>query len=224
MVREIHLFAARAAGTSTAAFTAAIRVAGRAVGARTVFSISDVMGEFVHADATAGAPRAADAILTWTSAQTRAWRDDVAALEAAGVPGVLDHDGSTLFAGERYDIVPGSGAVLISFALHRLARLDRQGFQAYWLDRHAEHGRRTLIPPNTYSQIHARPADTSLEALSEALAVPLDTRDGIAECLFPDIDAFRKQMARAEVAVEALEDEKNFIDHARSTFGLFRVE
>jgi len=50
------------------------------------------------------------------------------------------------------------------------------------------------------------------------------TRDGIAECLFPDLAAFHAQMARAEVAVEALEDEKNFIDHARSTFGLFRVE
>jgi len=90
--------------------------------------------------------------------------------------------------------------------------------------RHAEHGRRTLIPPNTYSQIHARPADASLEALSAALSVPLDTRDGIAECLFPDLAAFHTQMARAEVAVDALEDEKNFIDHARSTFGLFRVD
>jgi len=31
------------------------------------------MGEFVHADATAGAPRPADAILTWSP--VRPWRD-----------------------------------------------------------------------------------------------------------------------------------------------------
>ena len=224
MAREIHLFALRASGTSAADFAAAIRAAGRDLGARTVFSMAEVMGEFVHADATAGAPRPADAILTWSPAPSRPWRDDAAALQAAGVPALLDRGSSTLFAGERYDIVPGSGAVLISFALQRLDRLSREGFQSYWLDCHAEHGRRTLVPPNTYAQIHARPADAALEALSGALAVPLDTRDGIAECLFPDLAAFRTQMARAEVAVEALEDEKNFIDHARSTFGLFRVE
>lgn len=222
MAHEVHLFALRAPGASAAAFATAIRAAGRALGARTTFSIGEVMGEFVHADATAGAPRPADAILTWNP--VRPWRDDAAALATATQPGLLDRNSSTLFLGERHDIVPGSGAVLISFALQRLARLDREGFQTYWLEHHAEHGRRTLIPPNTYSQIHARPADASLEALSAALSVPLDTRDGIAECLFPDLDAFHTQMARAEVAVDALEDEKNFIDHARSTFGLFRVD
>ena len=55
MAPEIHLFALRGAGTSTADFAAAIRAAGRGLGARTAFSIADVMGEFVHADATAGA-------------------------------------------------------------------------------------------------------------------------------------------------------------------------
>ena len=59
MAPEIHLFALRGAGTSTADFAAAIRAAGRGLGARTAFSIADVMGEFVHADATAGAPRPA---------------------------------------------------------------------------------------------------------------------------------------------------------------------
>ena len=186
MAREVHLFALRASGASAADFAAAIRAAGRDLGARTTFSIGEVMGEFVHADATAGAPRPADAILTWSPVAALARRRGRAG-DSGAAPGLLDRGSSTLFLGERYDIVPGSGAVLISFALQRLARLDREGFQTYWLEHHAEHGRRTLIPPNTYSQIHARPADASLEALSAALSVPLDTRDGIAECLFPDL-------------------------------------
>jgi len=59
MAHEVHLFALRASGASAADFAAAIRAAGRDLGARTTFSIGEVMGEFVHADATAGAPRPA---------------------------------------------------------------------------------------------------------------------------------------------------------------------
>ncbi|MEO0033869.1 MAG: hypothetical protein RIS94_3627, partial [Pseudomonadota bacterium] len=126
---------------------------------------------------------------------------------------------STVAAGTRHAVLPGRDAIRLFFGLRRLPTLTREGFHDYWLNHHAEIGRR-LIPPYTYHQIHADAAMTDGAAAATGLAA--STYDGLVEVHFPDIDAFVRQLSRPEIAAEALEDEKNFIDHSRSQFWAFR--
>ena len=84
---------------------------------------------------------------------------------------------------------------------------------------HSDFGRR-LIPPYSYHQLHAR-ADLTNQAAS-AGGLPASTFDGIVEVHFPDMDALVAQVTRPSVAKDALEDERNFIDHARSAFFVYQ--
>ena len=137
----------------------------------------------------------------------------VATLDAAG--DLIDRGQSTILAFERHAILPGRDAIRLFFGLRRLPHLSREAFHDYWLNRHAEIGRR-LIPPYSYHQLHAHGDDTARLASETGLAA--STLDGVVEVHFPDTDAFTRQLSRPEVAQEALEDEKNFIDHDRSQF------
>ncbi len=139
--------------------------------------------------------------------------------EAAPLVALSDGARGTVFAGPRHAVLPGGDAIRLFFGLRRLERLTRAAFHDYWLNRHAEIGRR-LIPPYTYHQIHADEEATGALALQAGLSA--STYDGMVEVHFPDVDAFVRQLSRADVAAEALEDEKNFIDHARSQFWAFR--
>lgn len=131
----------------------------------------------------------------------------------------VDRQRASLLATRRHAILPGRDAIRLFFGLRRLERLSRAQFQDYWLNVHAHLGRR-LIPPYTYHQLHA--LDDPDQALSAALATatgwPVATFDGVVEVHFPDLPAFVAQLSRREVAEEALADERNFIDHARSLF------
>ncbi len=132
----------------------------------------------------------------------------------------VDHARSTLLASYRHAILPGGDAIRLFFGLRRLERLTLAGFHNYWLNRHAELGRR-MIPPYTYHQLHADPAMTAVMAAAAGLSP--STLDGVVEVHFPDIAAFVAQLSRPEVAEEALADERNFIDHARSIFWAYRT-
>lgn len=137
----------------------------------------------------------------------------------AALAGVLDKRRSTLLAFRRHDVLPGRDAIRLHFALRRLARLTLEEFHDYWLNRHAQLGRR-LIPPFSYHQLHADPAETANWAAQAGLAA--SDLDGVVEVHFPNVAALVSQLSRPEVASEALEDEKNFIDHARSEFWAYR--
>lgn len=133
--------------------------------------------------------------------------------DAAALVALSDADRSEVFKGIRHAVLPGGNAIRLFFGLRRLDRLSRAEFQDYWLNRHAEFGRR-LIPPYTYHQIHACDGPGSA-------ALGGSTFDGIVEVHFPDVAALVRQLSRSEVAEEALADERNFIDHARSRFWAF---
>ncbi|MFM6831260.1 MAG: EthD domain-containing protein, partial [Novosphingobium sp.] len=118
-----------------------------------------------------------------------------------------DRARSTVLVATRQAVLPGRDAIRLFFGLSRLDALTRAAFHDYWLNRHAQIGRR-LIPPFTYHQLHADAALTQRAATTSGLT-PSDY-DGIVEVHFPDTDALIRQLSRTEVAQEALEDEKNF--------------
>ncbi|WP_380876233.1 hypothetical protein ACFB49_07870 [Sphingomonas sp. DBB INV C78] len=132
----------------------------------------------------------------------------------------IDPVRSTVLATTRHAILPGVDAIRLFFGLRRLERLSQAEFQDYWLNRHADFGRR-LIPPYTYHQLHADPQATG--EVAAATGLPASTFDGVVEVHFPDVPALVAQLSRPDVAQDALADERNFIDHARSIFWAYRT-
>lgn len=141
--------------------------------------------------------------------------EDAPALVAALGEGV----GGSALAFRRHAVLPGRDAVRLYFGLRRLEHLTLAQFHDYWLNRHADFGRR-LIPPYTYHQLHADP--DAAARLAEATGLAASSLDGVVEVHFPDVDALVRQLSRADVAEGALADERNFIDHARSQFWAYR--
>ncbi|WP_165323815.1 EthD domain-containing protein [Rhizorhabdus phycosphaerae] len=122
----------------------------------------------------------------------------------------LDRARSLAFVGTGYEIVGGEGDVALFCPLVRLGHLTAAGFQRYWLDVHADFGRRN--PVNGYRQIHPRGSATQPAGLPDA---PFD---GVAQALFADLPAMQARLASPDIAGDAYEDERRFIDHARSAF------
>ncbi|HUD29748.1 MAG TPA: EthD domain-containing protein [Novosphingobium sp.] len=142
-----------------------------------------------------------------------------AARIVASLGGEVDAQASTVLAFTRHAVLPGRDAVRLYFGLRRLDRLGLADFHDYWLNRHADFGRR-LIPPYTYHQLHADPGETT--RLARPTGLSASTLDGVVEVHFPDVDALVRQLSREDVAQGALEDERHFIDHARSQFWAYR--
>jgi hypothetical protein len=125
----------------------------------------------------------------------------------------VDGSRSAAVAGEEHVIVGGDEAVLLVYALRRLSALTHEQFCDHWLNRHAEFGRR--VPGlRGYRQFHADESATA--AAAAAAGVGITDLDGVAEAFYADVQDFLALMATPEVAADAMEDEKRFIDHARS--------
>ncbi len=221
---EVQMFLVRAFGIYPALFEERIteevqEACGEAC--RLAFRLSDdVLEDLAHAKAIQGAGDRWEAIVSFTA-------DDLADAEAQvrdlseRLRGMADPLRSTVLVTERHAIVPGGGPVVLSFMLRRLERLTPAQFYDYWLNTHADFGRRNILPPRTYAQLHADAAASA--RLTAAAGFARRDYMGIAECTFPTIADFQAQLQRVEVARDALEDERNFIDHNRSVFDLFRV-
>lgn len=210
MATETHLLLFRPAGQDAANFAKALRAALPSGASLALALPDDALPALAHA---AGRDRdVPDALVTLPADLADA---------ASSFAGSGDPARSAVIAVRRHAVLPGRDAIRLFFGLRRLPTLTRAAFHDYWLNHHAQIGRR-LIPPFTYHQLHADEAGTLRAATASGLA-PSDY-DGIVEVHFPDTDALIRQLSRTEVAQEALEDEKNFIDHARSRFWAFREE
>lgn len=202
---EIHLLLYRKPEQTAEAFPAAMRAA-LPPGATLALALpDDALPSLAHA--ADRSPEVPDALVLLPDGA------DAAALVAAS-----DASRACTVAAVRHAILLGRDAIRLFFGLRRLPQLSQPAFHDYWLNRHAMIGRR-LIPPYSYHQLHADSVAT--DAASTATAIPPIDLDGIVEVHFPDIDAFVRQLSRKEVAEEALEDERNFIDHSRSFFWAF---
>lgn len=105
--------------------------------------------------------------------------------------------------------------VKLVFALRRLPHLSRQEFQRYWREQHAPlvEKHRAALGIRRYVQLHTieTPANEGLRLSRQAP----EAFDGIAELWFDALELPATPEAAA-AALELLEDERRFIDHARS--------
>ncbi len=109
--------------------------------------------------------------------------------------------------------------IKLTFCLHRLPNLTREAFQRYWFETHAplvaKH--RVALGIRRYVQMHA--ATTELNnAIRSGRGAP-EMYDGVAELWwdsFDDLAAATQSPQGQAGGLELLEDERKFIDLARS--------
>jgi uncharacterized protein (TIGR02118 family) len=113
--------------------------------------------------------------------------------------------------------------IRLVFTLRRLPHLSREEFQRYWRETHAPLVRKhaEVLRIRRYVQLHSLDASANVE-LRASRGAP-EEYDGVAELWWDSLDEFgavlRHPEARAAGA-ELLEDERRFIDLARSPIWL----
>ena len=113
--------------------------------------------------------------------------------------------------------------IKLVFALRRRQDLSRDEFQRYWRERHAplvrEHA--DTLGIRRYVQTHTLP-DGVHAALRMSRGAP-EPYDGVAELWFDSLEALANGVASDDgqaAATALLDDERRFIDHARSPLWL----
>jgi uncharacterized protein (TIGR02118 family) len=109
--------------------------------------------------------------------------------------------------------------IKLTFCLTRLPHLSREDFQAYWWNTHAPlvASVAETLQIRRYVQLHSSPAEVSA-GIRESRGGP-EGYDGVAELWFDSLEALAENGRRPEAQAAAallLEDEKRFIDLARS--------
>ncbi|MBY0280057.1 EthD domain-containing protein [Candidatus Binatia bacterium] len=117
--------------------------------------------------------------------------------------------------------------IKLTFCLHRLPSLSRDAFQRYWREQHAPLVARhaSTLRIRRYVQMHSLPeGDPVNGGLRASRGAPQDY-DGVAELWWDDLDdlaaATASEAGRA-ASLALLEDERRFIDLARSPLWLGR--
>lgn len=144
-------------------------------------------------------------------------------LLAAHLGDHLDRAASALIAGTEHHILPGWGSLQLVFALRRLPAMRQASFQDYWLHRHVVHPLGVVQRGGVlrYRQFHAD--DVLTARWAGPLGCGIADFDGVAEVYYRHPDEIVEGFSRPEVARDALEDERRFIDHARSFIGFYRI-
>lgn len=107
--------------------------------------------------------------------------------------------------------------IKISFCLTRLPHLSREAFQTYWRETHAPlvAERAEVLRIRRYVQSHTLP-DEAFAALAASRG-GAGVYDGVAELWWDSLeDLANNDPAARQAGMELLEDEKRFIDLARS--------
>jgi uncharacterized protein (TIGR02118 family) len=107
----------------------------------------------------------------------------------------------------------------LTFCLHRLPRLSRAEFQRYWREQHAPLVRRhaAALRIQRYVQMHT--FDDPLNGALQASRGAAQEYDGVAELWWDsraDFEAATQSPEGQAASLELLEDERRFIDLARS--------
>ena len=108
--------------------------------------------------------------------------------------------------------------IKLTFCLHRLSSLSRESFQKYWFENHAplvaKH--QEVLRIRRYVQMHST-SHSANDAIRATRMGP-EMYDGVAELWWDSIDdaLANPTPARQAAGFELLEDERKFIDLARS--------
>lgn len=110
--------------------------------------------------------------------------------------------------------------VKLVYCLRRLPNLSCAEFQSYWRERHGPlvKERATVLGIRRYVQVHTFDSPLN-EALARSRGIVEEPFDGVAEIWWEDMQAFSGSMGTDEgrrAAQELLDDERKFIDFARS--------
>jgi hypothetical protein len=131
----------------------------------------------------------------------------------------LDPAGVAVLVGREIAITRGDGPIYNIMPLRRLPSLSHDEFMHHWFDRHATLGEG--VEGVRYRQNHVDYAAT--DALAAEVGLTFEPMDGLTESFFDSVDAAVAILSQKEVEVDAIEDEKRFIHHPRSQFGLYET-
>jgi hypothetical protein len=131
----------------------------------------------------------------------------------------LDCAHAAILVGREIAITSGDGPVYNIMPLRRLPALDHDEFMRHWFDRHATLGEG--VEGVRYRQNHVDYPPT--DALAARLRLDFAPMDGLTESYFDSVEAAVAILSQEDVAVGAIEDEKRFIDHGRSQFGIYET-
>lgn len=109
--------------------------------------------------------------------------------------------------------------IKLTFCLVRLPHLTREAFQDYWINQHGPlvASVADVLRIRKYVQLHSLPAEANA-GIRQSRGAP-EEYDGVAELWFDSIEAVLENGRRPEAQAAGLmllEDEKTFIDLARS--------
>ena len=108
--------------------------------------------------------------------------------------------------------------IKLTFCLHRLPHLTRAAFQRYWYEQHAPlvAKNREVLRIRRYVQMHSV-SDAMNDAIRASRNAP-EMYDGVAELWWDSIEDLGGPQTPERIAAgqELLEDERKFIDLARS--------
>jgi uncharacterized protein (TIGR02118 family) len=110
--------------------------------------------------------------------------------------------------------------IKLTFCLVRRPELTREAFQKYWFETHGPlvASVKDVLRIRRYVQLHSLPEDRANGDIGKARNAP-EPYDGVAQLWwdsFEDLQANRDPERASEAGRLLLEDEKKFIDHARS--------
>jgi hypothetical protein len=120
---------------------------------------------------------------------------------------------SAAVAGTEEIFLPGDGPVAGMYAVRRLPNDTHEHFHDFW---RLEHTKLSMhIPGFKYRQLHA--ATYASQRAAEVAGLGVSDIDGIIEYYFDSVQ-YQIDMVNLPNFSEIYEDEKNFIDHTRTTF------
>lgn len=133
----------------------------------------------------------------------------------------VHHAESAIVAGTAHSITGGAGSFLLAYAIRRPQLMSPDDWSRHWLTTHAQIGRN--VPGlRGYVQLHSRREDNAWAAQAAGGFGVVDF-DGVALTEYAGPDEFVEILSQREVVQDAIGDEFEFIDPARSTMTFVKI-
>lgn len=115
--------------------------------------------------------------------------------------------------------------IKLIMCLHRRPEITRQQFLDYWLNKHGPFFQENAAVMRSKRYVQSHTIDSPLNDAMRASRGMQPEFDGVAEVWFESEDDLIAAMSTSEMqelSAKLLEDEANFVDHARSSAFLVR--